>query len=380
MYKEQRDRLVAERALGLSKEQASAIVARCYGYTALNDQNDSLSAPIDGLQKIKAPDEIRALDDRVLQMMEFVRMSQNLVAPKLPAVTNGIRQGTLIATMWGFPNFEALKAYAREDTIDPVSTDPAEMARFKRRTRFIPPSQYLLGRDYSGNTLIIHTNEAETSQWIDQELCLNELSDLQVAAVRCRPDGDDYINRYSNDHTVLRQDLSEEHSSYLLGARKESGTRLAISIVPKRIYTLEELVASHYAALSEKSPRGRSLIIDRIPLATDEGSLDAGWQLARDIGLNVVIVTSSPSPEIWTQCRSRLIFGFDRSLPLSDNSEMNSAVIFATPFVGLKRNNLQLVYHSAESGAVYGTVQLIPDERPKGAQIIKRIFGARRMG
>jgi len=119
MYIEQRDRLVAERALGLSKEQASAIVARCYGYTALNDQTDSLSAPIDGLQKIKAPDEIRALDDRVLQMMEFVRMSQNLVAPKLPAVTNGIRQGTLIATMWGFPNFEALKAYAREDTIDP---------------------------------------------------------------------------------------------------------------------------------------------------------------------------------------------------------------------------------------------------------------------
>lgn len=375
MYIEQRDRILAERAFGLTKEQANSIVARCYGYTELDENNDSLIGPIDGLQKVKAPDELRALDDRVLQMMEFVRMSQNLVAPKLPAVINGIRQGTLIATMWGFSNFEALKAYAREDTIDPVSTDPSEMARFKRRTRFIPPSQYLLGRDYSGGTLIIHTNEAETSQWIDQELCLNELSDLQVAIVRCRADADDYINRYSRNHTVLRQPLTREHSSQVLDARKSADARLVVSIIPDRTYSLEELVGAHSAVLSDRSPRGRSLIIDRVALATDELSLDAGWQLAADIGLNVVIVTSTPRSEIWTKCTSRLIFGFDRSLPLSPNGEMNSALLFATPFVGLKRDNLQLVYHSSESGPVYGTVQLIPDTKPEGAKIIQRIFG-----
>lgn len=381
MYVEQRDRLLANLALGLSKAKANSIVARAYGYTELEDAKDALASPINGLQKVKTPADIKALGDNVLQMMEFVRMAQNLVAPKLPNVTNGVPQGVMIATMWGFPNFEALKAYARQDKIDPTSTDPVEMARFKRRTNFIPPSQYLLGRDYSGSTLIIHTNPAETSQWIDQELCLNHLDDLQVAVVRCSPDGDDYINRYSRHHVVLRQSLSEEHSSFILGARQaNNAARLAVSIVPSRTYTLEELVAAHYASLGELSPRGRSLIIDRVSLSLETDSLDAGMKLAHGMGLNLVLVTATPTADLWPRFDSRLIFGFDRTLPLSGNSEMNSALIFATPFVGLKRHNLQLVYHSTATGPVYGTVQLVPDEKPKGAKLFKRIFGAPVMG
>ncbi|MDF9779231.1 hypothetical protein [Pseudomonas baetica] len=227
MYKEQQERLVATKALGLTADQATSIVARAYGYESIDLQEDQLVDPVNGLMKIKTPEEIRAIPDRALQMMEFLRMSQNMVAPGIPDILAGHPQGTLIAVMWGFSNFDALKNYAMSDKIDPTSTDPKELARFKARTGFIPPSQYLLGRDYSGNTLIIHTEAHETSQWIDQEICLNNLADLQVAVVRCNSDGDDYINRFNKNHDVFRQPLAENHSSYLLGARGRKSRRTA---------------------------------------------------------------------------------------------------------------------------------------------------------
>ena len=381
MYIEQRDRLIGSLSLGLSTETANSIVARAYGYETLDAGADGLLSPIPGLQKVKTPTEIRALDDSVLQMMEFVRMAQNLVAPKLRPLLGATPQGVIIATMWGFPNFEALKAYARRDKIDPTSTDPNEIARFKRRTNTMPPSHYLLGRDYSGATLIIHNKPEETSQWIDQEICLNNLEDLQVGLVRCDNEGDDYLNRYSSGHVVLRQALSENHSSFILGARAQmADSRLSVSIVPKRTYTLEELVSAHHSALGENAVRGSSLIVDRVPVLLEEPSLDAGFRLAKSIELNVVLVTASPSEELWSRCETRLIFSYDRTLPLSGNSEMNSALIFASPFTGLKRQNLQLVYHTSAGGPVYSTVQLVPDDKPKGASVLTRIFGRPALG
>lgn len=381
MYKEQQARLVAQKALGLNDAQATSIVARAYGYETIDLSQDKLVNPQNGLMKIGTPAEIKAIPDRALQMLEFVRMSQNMVTPGLPDILCGHPQGTLIAIMWGFTNFDALKTYARSDVIDPTSTEPNEMARFKARTGFIPPSQYLLGRDYSGNTLIIHTEPSETSQWIDQETCLNALSDLQVAIVRCRQDGDSYINRFSRKHDVFRQALAENHSSFLLGARKvKPENRLAISLIPPDTYTLERLVAAHYSALAEDSVRGRSLIIDRVPLARDHESITAGLNLAKSIGLNLVFVTDSPDEYIWSQFQSRLIFGFKRQMPLSESEEMNTALLYASPFVGLKGHNLQLVFNTTEKGSLYSIVQLVPEEEPKGAQIMKRVFGTARLG
>lgn len=381
MYKEQQERLVAQMALGLTAAQATSIVARAYGYETIDLGMDQLVNPLSGLMKIRTPVEIKAIPDRALQMLEFVRMSQNMVSPGLPDILCGHPQGTLIAIMWGFSNFDALKTYARSDVIDPTSTDSHEMARFKTRTGFIPPSQYLLGRDYSGNTLIIHTEATETSQWIDQEICLNTLTDLQVAVVRCRQDGDSYINRYSRKHDVFRQALAENHSSYLLGARKvKPEHRLAVSLIPNGMYTLERLVAAHFSALSEDSVRGRSLIIDRVPLARDHDSLAAGLKLAKSIGLNLVFVTDSPDEFLWGQFESRLIFGFKRQMPPFESEEMNTALLFATPFVGLKGHNLQLVFNTTEKGSLHSVVQLVPDDEPKGAQIMKRVFGSARLG
>ena len=71
MYIEQRDRLTANLSLGLSTETANAIVARAYGHETFDAGADTLLSPIAGLQKVKSPADIRALDDSVLQMMEF---------------------------------------------------------------------------------------------------------------------------------------------------------------------------------------------------------------------------------------------------------------------------------------------------------------------
>lgn len=381
MYKQQRDRLVENRALGLTKEQANKIVGRAYGCTGVDDKNDALTGPIDGLMRVKSPSEIKAIPDNTLQMMEFLRMAQNMSVPGLDNVMEGHPQGTLIATMWGFSNFEALKTYARQDSIDPTSSDPKEMARFKTRTGFYPPSQYLLGRDYIGNTLVIHTKPEETSQWIDQEICLNNLDDLQVAMVRCDPAGDDYINRYSKHHDVFRQALSEDYSSYLLGARTaKPKNHLSLSILPSRTYTLEELVAAHHAALSGSGSRGRTLIIDRVPVALEQTSFMAGITLAKGIGLNLVYVTDKPDGFVWEQFESRLIFGFDRNMLRPDNAEMTETLLFASAFMGMKKQNLQLAYNSTATGNIYGVVQIVPRTEPKGAQVLRRIFGTPQMG
>lgn len=383
MYKEQWERLVGQKALGISAADANAIVARAYGYSKLDIAADTLVEPINGLQMIKSPDEIKAIPDRSLQMMEFLRMATNMdpLQHSLPDIRKGHPQGTLIATMWGFSSFDALKTYARRDKIDPTSQDKAEMARFKTRTGFMPPAQYLLGRDYTGNTLIIHNEPIQISQWIDQEICLNRLDDLLIAVVRANPDGDDYLNRYSRAHDVFRKALSEDHSSHILGERlKNPNHHLAVTIVPNRTYTLEQLVAAHYSALSEGPARGRTLIIDRVQIARDVDSINAGLNLAKSVGINVVVTIAHPDPGMWDKFESRAIFGFERTMAATGNQQMDEALAASSPFVGKKNNNLQLAYHSDQTGVIYSIVQLVPETQQQGATLFKRIFGKPALG
>lgn len=378
MYKEQWERLVKQRALGLSDSQANAIVARAYGHSRLDMSTGNLVDPINGLQKIKSPTEIKAIPDRTLQMMEFIRMATNMDPLKttLEDVRQGHPQGTLIATMWGFSSFDALKTYAAQDRIDPASQDPEQMARFKARMGFMPPSQYLLGRDYAGHTLVIHTDPHLISRWIDQVICMNRLDDLLVAVVRSTPDGDNYLNHYSRTHDVFRKPLSEDHSSFILGARRQNPSHhLAVTILPDRTYTLEQLVSAHYSALSEGADRGSALIIDRVPLARDEESIDAGLKLAKSVNINVVLTIDHPDPVLWDKFASRAIFGFDRSMLATGNLQMDQSLAASSPFIGQKESNLQLAYHSNETGVRLSVVQLAPETKAQGATIFKRIFG-----
>lgn len=385
MYKEQSERLIKQMALGINAEAANVIVARAYGYNRLNVTTGELEEPINGLQMIKTPDQIKAIPDRSLQMMEFLRMAMNMDPLKntLPDIRKGHPQGTLIATMWGFSNFEALKAYARQDKIDPTSQSAEEMARFKARTGFMPPSQYLLGRDYAGHTLIIHTEPLHISQWIDQEICLNRLDDLFVAVVRATPDGDNYLNRYTRGHDVFRKSLSEDHSSFILGERqKHPDHRLAVTLLPSRTYTLEQLVSAHYSALSEGAVRGRTLIIDRVSVARDEESIAAGLKLASSVGINVVLTIAHPDPMLWDKFDSRVIFGFDPTMVATGHELMDQSLVASAPFIGLKKNNLQLAYHSNATGVVFSIVQLVPETQAQaqGATLFKRIFGRPAVG
>lgn len=378
MYKEQWERLVQQKALALSEADANAIVARAYGHKRLDIGTDKLVDPIDGLQVIKSPDEIKALPDRTHQMMEFVRMATNMdpLRSTLDDVRKGHPQGTLIATMWGFSSFDALKHYAAQDRIDPTSQSAEEMARFKHRMGFMPPSQYLLGRDYSGNTPVIHTDPPLISKWIDQVICMNRLDDLLVAVVRATPDGDNYLNHYSREHDVFRKPLSEDHSSFILGARqKNPGHRLAVTILPDRTYTLEQLVSAHFSALSEGAERGSTLIIDRLTLARDEESIDAGLKLAKSAKINVVLTITHPDPVLWNKFQSRAIFGFDRNMLATGNLQMDQSLAASSPFVGPRGTNLQLAYHSDETGVKFSVAQLAPETKPQGATIFKRIFG-----
>ena len=180
---------------------------------------------------------------------------------------------------------------------------------------------------------------------------------------------------------MFRQALTENHSSFILGARQgKPKNHLVISIAPDKEYSLEELVAAHYAALKDKSPRGRTLIIDRISIHKDHDSVIAGLKLAKSIGMNVAYVTDTPDGFLWEQFESRLIFGFDLDLAHTDNVQMNGALLFATSFMGAKKQNLQLAYHSNETGPVYGVVQIVPKAVDQGAQLLKRVFGAQKLG
>lgn len=371
MYQIQFKRLTDQLAFGLSTAQAEAIVARAYGRESYSSEADTFGPAIAGLQVIREPSEILQLE-RPQQMVEFMRMVLNLTLPGPKPVNRDIPPKQLIATMYNFSDFDALVAYVKADPIDPNDDAPETLTKFRKRYGYMPNSQVIMGRSYQGHTLMVQPDVELASRFIDQEAILNKLNGLQVVIVRTRKDGDSYINRYSRNHLVIRHEASEDLSSLILGAR-EKEANLCVSIVPAKSYTLESIIAPHVAALSARSPSGRSIILDGLDIADDPAGFDAGLRLASSQGINVVLLTNVAKEMQWDKFETRLIFGIDLQMPQSSNMEMNRAIVQAAPYVGLKDDKMQFLYHSAETGTRYGATPLIPDEGKK-VPILSRLF------
>lgn len=373
MYKTQRARLVSKTVFGFRPEQANDVVARAYGFSKYDNTTGQFGAPIPGLHIIPTPVEILK-SEPTNQMLTMVRMTLNLTLPGPPNVLNGNDGRDLVATMFGFSNFDALSQYARLNPVNPHSADMAELEKFKARYGFKPMAQVLMGRHYAGGTLILSTDAEETSQFIDKELHSIDLAKLQVAIVRCDKAGDARLNMTMRNHTVIRDVLSENFSSKILGAR-DPRSNLTVSIVPNKVYTLEQVVASHVSALGKHSGEGRSLIIDGLELSADRDSIDAGIRLAKSHNINVVITQGNPDPYLWSQLSTRLIFGFDVDIIETESVALNTVLTLASPFIGRVDDRLQYVYHSDDEGCNYTAASLALETQK--SNVMSRIFGRR---
>ncbi len=373
MYNTQRARLTANKAFKLTPEEGNAILARAYGYSSFDSISGVMGEPVPGLHIIHTPAEILAKDP-AHQMIEFVRMATNLSLPGLPVVTKGLAPRDLVACMFNFTNFDALVGYARSEQIDPHSGDMAMLSKFEQRHGIKASGQILCGRKYHGHTYVVRQDTEAFSHYLDQELCLTNREGLQVVLVRTRPDADRRINNYSREHTVLTGALRENQGSLLLGSRAK-GSTLAISILPDREYTLEQLVAAHFSALIDKSPSGRSLIIDGMRLRKDSESLRAGFTLAQQRDINIVIIEAEPSAELWGMAETRLVFGFDIDLTITESAELNLVLTQAATYVGQQGQKLLFVYHTTAGGTRYTAMDLTPDTI--ATNVVRRVFGAR---
>lgn len=374
MYLAQRARLIANKDFNLTAVEADAIVARAYGFKTYSNGDGAMGEPVPGLHIIHTPAEILAKDP-AHQMIEFLRMATNLSLPGLPVVTKGIRPKHLVACMFNFTNFDALVAYAKSEPMNPHSADMDMLQLFEKRHGIKASAQILFGRSYDRSTYVIRTDADAFSHYLDQELCLTKLDGLQVALVRVDRGADKRINLYSSTHVVIAGELQENQSSLILGGRGKD-SHLAISIVPDKEYTLEQVVAPHVAALSKNSPKGRSLIIDGLQISNDKASFEAGIKLAQDHQINLVIASNEPNADIWTKFESRLVFGFDTGLTITPSSELNLVLTQSSTYVGRNGQKLLFVYHTTTGGTRYTAMDLTPDA--VAANIVRRVFGARR--
>jgi hypothetical protein len=373
MYITQRARLTANSAFKLTPEEGNAILARAYGFQHYDNIEGKMSEPIPGLHIIHEPGEILAKDP-AHQMIEFVRMATNLSIPGLPNVTKGLSPKSLVACMFNFTNFDALVAYARSEPLDPHSADLGMLEQFEQRHGVKAPGQFLFGRSYNQHTYVIREDAAAFQHYLDQELCLTNLSDLQVALVRTNSDADRRINQYMQNHVVLKGPLRENQSSLIMGAREE-GSHLAISIIPDQEYTLEQIVAAHLACLSRNAPKGRSLIIDGVRLNPDPQTIEAGLQLAALRKINVVIAHSSPDVGLWSKMESRLVFGFDVNMEITESDELNLVLTQASTYTGQAGKKLLFIYHTTAGGTRYTAMDLTSDD--VASNVVRRIFGKR---
>lgn len=374
MYHIQHQRLVTNLALNLTSAQASTIIARAYGRESYDPSTDTFGTRMAGYQTVREPKEILQ-EDTQNQMMDFLRMGLNIGLSR-PDVRQGISEKTLVAVMWGFSNFDALVAYVESDPIDPSSKDLAMLAKFKRRYGYPAPIQILLGRDYSGNTLVIQPDEQLASRFIDQELAVNPKDGTRVAVVRTRKDGDAWLNQYLNrTMKVYRGRLVENLSSILLGSA-DKDTDTFLTILPDRAYTLSSLVAAHLDALTTGAPAGRSLIVDGVNLDLSPADFDHAFSLARKYKINIVVSEVQPIAVMWPRFESRLVFDFNRAMTPT-NTPMDGVLVEAARFVGSSDGNLQYVYHSEEAGVRFTTMTLVPEEN-KPSNIISALFSRKR--
>lgn len=371
MYKTQRQRLTTTMALGIGPAEADAIIARAYGFKSFNYDLGVMTDPIAGLHMINEPSELLKRDPEH-QKVEFIRMYMNLSLPGLASVTKGIDAKRLIETMFNFSNFNALITYAKSDPVDPHSADMAMLRKFEQRYGMKAPAQVLFGRAYGNHTYVIRDSFDAFQHYLDQELCMTNLSGVQVAIVRSNPDADKRLNLMATQPIVVRGELLENQSSLILGARTDE-SHFSLSIVPDRTYPLEQIVSTHLSCLSRGAPHGRSLIIDGVQLNSEPHAFDAGLKLAASRNVNVVIVGSKPDIRLWNMMETRLVFGFDQhKIEGSELSGMDLVLAQAATYVGRSGNKLTFVQHTEMGGTRYTAMDLTSEA--VASNVVRRIF------
>jgi hypothetical protein len=247
--------------------------------------------------------------------------------------------------------------------------------KFRARFGYPAPIQTILGRQHAGHTLMVHNDQSVVSRFIDQELSLNPLDGTRVAVVRTDKHGDAWLNLHANGMIVYRGDLTESHSSVLLGDSGKNN-RLFMSILPKKSYSLAALVASHIDALQPYSADGRTLIIDGPDIKHDSDDFGVAFKMAANEGIHLVIVRPIPEPELWNRVESRMVFGLPIGLEQSD-LQMDAVLVASAPYIGLKNGKMQHVYYSEASGVRYAAMEVIPDSE-QTSNVLSRIFGHKR--
>lgn len=351
-------RLRAKYPEQFTDEQAAAAVARAYGYRSLNLQTYELSDQIQGLQHVRSHREMLT-EDNHHQVMDFMRMALNLALSFQEDVRQGVPERNIVAAMGGFSNFDALLTYARSDPIDPNTTDRAMLAKFKTRYGYYAPIQYALGRYIHEHCLIIQPDAAKAQRFIDQEVTLNPTNDTKVVIFRDDPHGANWLSVMSKDTAIYRGQLSATYASELGNAMGNSNT--AVALVPPKTYSLRELVEIHAPLLSRGSRDGKALIVDVASLNLHTADLDEAYALATESRVHLVVIVRQPNAELWKRSGIRLIFGFDADIQES-YLDMDKYIGYSSPYVGFKRNKMQYLYQSEESGPRFGAMDLIPDD------------------
>lgn len=349
-------------------DQAAAAVARAYGYNKLDLSRLELSDPVKGLQHIKDHSEMLG-EDVQHQTMHFMRMALNLSLSAQNDVRQGIPERELVAAMAGFSNFDSLMVYARSDPVDPNTTDRAMLAKFHKRFGYYAPIQYVLGRYLHNHCLIIQPDAAKAQRFVDQEIALNPTTGTKVIIFRDDPNGADWLSLKTKNTAVLRTAI---YSGHELGLQKAlASSDVAVVIAPPAVYSLKSLVSRHAPALMANSEDGRSLIVDvaHLNLATED--LDAAFSEATERRVHLVVIMRQPNAELWKRTGIRLIFGFDPNIK-ETYLDMDKYVGFSAPYVGFKRNKMQYLYVSEESGPRFGTMDLITDD-PQTKSLLQRM-------
>lgn len=349
-------------------DQAAAAVARAYGYNRLDLSSLELSDPVQGLQHIKDHSEMLG-EDVQHQTMHFMRMALNLSLSAQNDVRQGIPERELVAAMAGFSNFDSLMVYARSDPVDPNTTDRAMLSKFHKRFGYYAPIQYVLGRYLNNHCLIIQPDEAKAQRFVDQEVALNPTTGTKVIIFRDDPSGADWLSLKTKNTAVLRTAMDQTYDAGLQKALNASD--VAVVIAPPSVYSLKDVVARNAPALMDGSEDGRALIVDvaRLSLATQD--LDSAFSEATARRVHLVVIMRQPNAELWKRTGIRMIFGFDPNIK-ETYLDMDKYVGFSAPYVGFKRNKMQYLYVSDESGPRFGTMDLITDD-PQTKSLLKRM-------
>lgn len=361
-------RLRAKYPKDFNLEQAALAVARAYGYRHLDTRSWVLSEPMQGLQHIKSHD-LMLSEDAQHQAMHFMRMALNLSLSYQEDVRQGVPEREIVAAMGGFSNFDSLINYARSDPIDPNTTDRAILAKFKDRFGYYAPIQYVLGRYIHEHCLIIQPDKDKAQRFVDQEVVLNPTVGTKVVIFRDDPHGGDWLTVVSKKTAIYRTPVG---STYTVGLQEAfSSSDVVVALAPPQQYSLKDVVALNVPAMVANAPEGKALIVDVASLNFQTSELDAAYSLASASGVHLVVIVRQPNAELWKRSGIRVIFGFDPNIEES-YLDMDKYIGYSAPYVGFKRNKMQYLYQSEDSGPRFGAMDLIPDD-PKTKSLLDRM-------